>query len=330
VTASPYGMPDLVSVVIPVHDRREELVDCLDSIGRQDYDAVEVIVVDDCSSDDTVGYVSGHYPDVLVLTNEVRSGPAFLRNRGINAAKGEFVLFLDSDVELPRPDWLATMVTTFREHDDVAVLGGEIRPGNPEVAYGRGIGFHGVTYPIEARASDGLVDCAYVATCNCFGRADAMRAIGGFDPYYGFGGEDVDFVVRLARARGRCCASHATAVLHKRSPRGRHADETYRYHLTRVRQQIKNASPLRVVAGLAFDLLRCVLFYLLLPLKLLVMWARRRPIRRENLTGGWLLLLGYLKQIGRLGEIRNSRRADFLSPEQMARFQMRNSERGQT
>jgi hypothetical protein len=61
-----------------------------------------------------------------------------------------------------------------------------------------------------------------------------------------------------------------------------------------------------------------------------VMWARRRPIRRENLTGGWLLVLGYLKQIGRLGEIRNSRRADFLSPEQMARFQMRNSERGQT
>jgi GT2 family glycosyltransferase len=330
VTPNPGGMIGLVSIVIPVRDRREELADCLDSIGKQDYPQVEIIVADDCSEDDTVEHVSEHYPGVAVLTNDARSGPSFLRNLGINAAKGEFVLFLDSDAELPRADWLSNMVATFRDHDGVAVLGGEVRPENPGVAYGRGVRFNGVTYAIEAREADGLVDCGYVATCNCFGRAEDMRAIGGFDPYYRFGGEDVDFVLRLARGRGRCCVSHATAVIHKRSPRGRHSDETYRYHVTRVRQQIKNSPGLRVIGGLLFDLLRFVVFYLLLPLKLLLKLGTRKSIRRENFTGGWLMMRGYIEHAGRIGEVRRSRAVDFLDPEQMVRFQTLNTERGRT
>jgi GT2 family glycosyltransferase len=314
---------DLVSVVIPARDRREELVDCIESIRRQDHPH-EIIVVDDASEDDTVAFVREHYPDVTVLTGEHRAGPSHLRNRGIRTASGEFILFLDSDTELPRPDWLAHLVAVQRAHPDVALLGGEIRAaGDPDVAFGRTIAFHGVTGPVAAPASEPetLVDCDYVATCNCFGRAERMRRAGGFDPAYRFGGEDVDFCVRVAQPPLRVCVSHATAVLHKRSPRGRHLDETYRYHLTRVRQQLKNAPPGRAALGIAYDLLRAAGFYVVLVPKLLVKLGRRERLRPENVLGGWLIVKACALNVARLGSIRRSRGVDHLDPERMATFE---------
>ncbi|MFO7900204.1 MAG: glycosyltransferase family A protein, partial [Planctomycetota bacterium] len=224
----------LVSVIIPTRDRCEELIECLESIRRQEYQLVEVIVVDDHSEDDTAERVGREYPEVTLRTTETRRQPAFLRNLGLRAANGEFVLFLDSDSELPRPDTVSTMVRVLDANPGLGALGGEIKVNGPrqDVAYGRNVCFNGEPVAVEAPAEppDRLVDCDYVATCNCFGRADDMRAVGGFDLYFGFGGEDVDFVVRLVGER-RCAVSYATAVLHKQSPRGRNPDETARYHL---------------------------------------------------------------------------------------------------
>jgi GT2 family glycosyltransferase len=314
---------DLVSIVIPVRDRREELVDCIESIRRQTHPH-EIIVVDDASTDDTVAYITDHYPDVTVLTGEHRAGPSHLRNRGIRAAKGEFVLFLDSDTEMQRPDWLAHVVAIHRAHPDVVLLGGEIRmPAEPDVAFGRKIAFNGVTFAVKAPESDPerLVECDYVATCNCFGRADRMREAGGFDPAYRFGGEDTDFCVRLARRFGRVCVSHATGIWHKRSPRGRHLDETYRYHLTRVRQQLKNAPAGRAAKGIAYDLLRAAGFYVVLLPKLAVKLLRREPLRAENFLGGWMILKACVLNLARLGAISRSRGVDHLAPERMAAFE---------
>jgi len=123
----------------------------------------------------------------------------------------------------------------------------------------------------------------------------------------------------VARGR-RCCVSYATAVRHKQSPRGRNPDETYRYHCARVRQQMKNAPTARFLAGLLYDLGQVLLFYLLLIPKLIVKLALRRPIRRENLIGGALILKAYCVNAPRFARIRAARDADFLSDEQMAVF----------
>ncbi len=314
----------LVSVIIPCRNRRQELSECLQSIQQQDYREIETIVVDDCSTDDTVEFVRNEYPAVTVLQTDRQRQPAFVRNLGLRAARGEFVLFLDSDSELPRPDTIATMVRVLESDPELAALGGEIKVHGPrqDVAYGRGIRFNGETCPVEAPAEppDRLVDCDYVATCNCFGRLEEMRRTGGFDPYFGFGGEDVDFVVRLVGDR-RCAVSYQTAVLHKQSPRGRNPDETARYHLTRVRRQLKNAPTSRWLAGLGWDILRFGLFYLLLVPKLLIKLLMRKEMRVENLTGGYLILRAYARCLPELGEIRASRSVDFLSDEQMAKFQ---------
>jgi len=313
-----------VSIIIPTRDRRGELAECLGSIRQQDYPQREVIVVDDHSEDGTAEYVRQTHPDVKLIVTDRRRQPAHLRNLGLLAARGEFVLFLDSDSELPRADWLSTMVNTLTANPEAVILGGEIKAhgGRPDEAYGRNVRINGETRPVVASSStpEALVECDYVATCNCFGRADAMRRAGGFDPYFGFGGEDVDFCLRVT-GRGRCHVSYATAVKHKQSPRGRNPDETYRYHVARVRQQIKNAGGARFAAGMLYDLIKVTLFYIALIPKLILKLARRERLRSENFTGGYLVLRAYAVNLLHLRSILAARKKDFLAADEMAAFE---------
>ena len=96
-------MPD-VSVVIPTYNRAGLLPRAMDSALAQTYDDLELVVVDDGSTDDTEAVVRGYDdPRVRYVAHETNRGANVARNTGIEAAEGEYVAFLDSDDEwLPR------------------------------------------------------------------------------------------------------------------------------------------------------------------------------------------------------------------------------------
>ena len=75
-----------------------------------------------------------------------------------------------------------------------------------------------------------LRECTYLATCNCMVRKDVAFEVGGFDPYYEFGGEDVDFGYRILSKGYSNQVCFAVGVHHHRSVHGRYPDETLRYH----------------------------------------------------------------------------------------------------
>ena len=92
----------LFSIIIPAYNAEAYLQRCLDSIFSQEFDDFEVIVINDGSSDGTSvlldGYTSKH-PNLLVLTQS-NQGMATARNRGLDDAQGDYILFVDSDDEL--------------------------------------------------------------------------------------------------------------------------------------------------------------------------------------------------------------------------------------
>ena len=88
----------LVTIVVPNYNNRPYLTECLESICRQSYRKIEVIVVDDCSNDGSVELVrSIKDTRVSLLINGENTGVSYSRNRGICSAKGNFVTTLDSD-----------------------------------------------------------------------------------------------------------------------------------------------------------------------------------------------------------------------------------------
>jgi glycosyltransferase involved in cell wall biosynthesis len=135
------GDAALVSVVIPVHNRRARIARAVRSALVQDHDAVEVVVVDDGSTDGTagaVGELAGEDPRVTLAVHGAKRGAQAARNTGIRAARGEWVAFLDSDDELFATSVSARLAVASARgvavvHSDCCVLR---RPGDKPVPFG--------------------------------------------------------------------------------------------------------------------------------------------------------------------------------------------------
>lgn len=86
----------LVSVIIPCYNRENYISEAIDSVLRQTYPAIEIIVVDDGSTDNSIAVIKT-YHDKVILIQQVNSGPSAARNTGIKQCRGDLLMFLDSD-----------------------------------------------------------------------------------------------------------------------------------------------------------------------------------------------------------------------------------------
>ena len=93
-------MEPLVSIITPVYNAEEFLEETILSVLNQTYKNWELILIDDCSKDDSYKIIErylGMDKRIKYLKNEKNSGPAVTRNNGINISKGKYIAFLDSD-----------------------------------------------------------------------------------------------------------------------------------------------------------------------------------------------------------------------------------------
>ena len=134
-------MPDeapLVSVIIPTYNAARHLPESIESIFRQNYPNLEIIVIDDGSTDDTKETITPYLDKITYIYKE-NGGPASARNMGIKLAKGEFIAFADADDLWPE-DKLERQLSHFREHPDAQIVLGRQRveylPEAKELAYG--------------------------------------------------------------------------------------------------------------------------------------------------------------------------------------------------
>jgi glycosyltransferase involved in cell wall biosynthesis len=117
----------LISIVMATYNRASSLRSySFPAIKKLTYPKYEVIVVDDCSSDDTQDFLQSckeEMENLSVLHNRSNRGAAFSRNRGAAQAKGEIVVLIDDDVS-PFPDCLDEVVVFFEENSDVMAAWG--------------------------------------------------------------------------------------------------------------------------------------------------------------------------------------------------------------
>ena len=197
----------LISVIIPTFNRAKMVCDCVRSVLATDYPALEVIVVDDCSPDDTneqIAAAFGSDSRVKCLRNERNSFQAVSRNNGRKAAKGQYLLFLDDDNIVHR-DILTELLKVFAEHPKaglVAPMAIHQRSGRENTIWSLGSDFCRWTSRPKDNCPnlplDQLPDAPLVYRTTYYPNgfmvtAEAFDKVGGFDERYEQIFEESDF-----------------------------------------------------------------------------------------------------------------------------------------
>jgi GT2 family glycosyltransferase len=214
-----------LSVVVPTFNRArllERLLRVLDRCATLAGD-VEVIVVDDGSTDDTEQVV-GRWPHVVYI-RQANAGPATARNRGWHAARAPVVVFTDDDT-VPDETWLLDLQGAIEASPEVAGFGGTIEPLVR--------GFLADFVQLERQVNHGVDDdrdVRWLVTANAAFRREALKAVGGFDDRFPrAAGEDVDLSFRLLDA-GYCLRLvEGARVLHDHRTTLRGLFRTYHRH----------------------------------------------------------------------------------------------------
>lgn len=118
-----------VSIIIPVYNAKDFIVDCLKSVSAQTFKGyTECILIDDCGSDNSISlaeeYIASYVGNVgfVICRQEFNQGPSAARNRGIREAKGEYIFFLDADDRIT-PECLETLYSLAKEYGSDYVQG---------------------------------------------------------------------------------------------------------------------------------------------------------------------------------------------------------------
>ena len=111
----------MISVVIPLYNKEASIAQSLKSVLSQEYDDFEVVIVDDGSTDGSVGVVEAINNPRIRLIKQENGGPSKARNTGVKNAKGEWILFLDADDEF-LPGALEYFAKNINNHNDTSFI----------------------------------------------------------------------------------------------------------------------------------------------------------------------------------------------------------------
>jgi GT2 family glycosyltransferase len=234
---------DLVSVIIPYYNRLELLPRALRSVVGQTHKNLEIIIIDDASSQDPKEVLTGfNDPRIVYIRHESNRGVSGARNTGIEAARGDLISFLDSDDE-----WLPTKV-------EKQLAGMRAKSKDFSVSYcfsevvsdetgkvvevnsfqGEGEVLHQVL--IGSGGSPGWTGLVILVNELMISKGDLMR-VGSFDQRYRMH-EDWELLIRLARSYKFICVKEVLVRNHKH--RLGHIGDQYR-SIPQVRRQMFEA-----------------------------------------------------------------------------------------
>jgi O-antigen biosynthesis protein len=210
-----------VSVVIPVYNHAEITYRCLQSLRNGSImNTFEVIVVDDCSTDETQELL-GRTKGIRVVRNEKNSGFILSCNTGAAAARGQYIWFLNNDTLL-MPDSLDALVATFLEFPDAGLVGSKLIYPDGRLQEAGGIVWKDASGCNYGRGDDPdkpeysyLRDVDWCSGASIMIRRSLFHELGGFDcrylpAYY----EDVDLAFGVRKAGKRVLLQPLSRIVH--------------------------------------------------------------------------------------------------------------------
>lgn len=201
-----------ISVIVPAYNAEKYIGQCIKALLNQSYrrEDYEVIVVDDGSTDKTADIIKD-YP--LRYIYQKNQGPAAARNNGVKEAKGDIILFTDSDC-IATPNWIEEMVRPFKSSDIAAVKGAYLTNQKGVIARLAQVEFEERFEMLKKAESIDMVD-----TYSAGFRRDIFLQMGGFDTSFPVANnEDTDLSYRMSKQGFKMVFNPDAIVYHLKHP----------------------------------------------------------------------------------------------------------------
>ncbi|HZQ06549.1 MAG TPA: glycosyltransferase family 2 protein [Anaerolineae bacterium] len=214
-----------VMVIVLTYNRWEDTCQCLASIYRRVLDGLQVVVVDNGSTDETTTALRAEFPQVHLIVNSTNLGYADGNNVGLHYAleqNAEFALVLNNDA-IVAPDCIEILVDAARANDHAALFGPLVlHADEPNVIQSAGgmlpedwHAYHRASNQSDKGQFQTPEPVAWLTGCAILTRVPALREIGLLDASFYMYGEDVDWCVRAHRARHQVLFVPRARVWHK-------------------------------------------------------------------------------------------------------------------
>jgi glycosyltransferase involved in cell wall biosynthesis len=205
------------SVVVPNYNSENVMADLLEALESQTFRDFELVIVDDGSTDNCLKVIEDHKKSsgmkVTVLRQD-HAGPAKARNLGVENAKSDIVVFVDSDC-VPEKDWLSEMIKPFRDKE-IAAVQGTYKTHNKDRLIARYVGYE-IDYRHEKMKSREGVD--WLGTFSAACRKEAFFRVGGFDTVFRTANaEDPELAFKIRKMGYRIVFNPKAVVAHRHPP----------------------------------------------------------------------------------------------------------------
>lgn len=311
--ADPAAPAPRVGVAIVSWNVRDLVLRCLETVFASHGVAVEVVLVDNASADGTVEAVRAAFPSVAVVANRDNRGFGSATNQalGVLGSDAPWVLLLNPDTEVD-PDAVATMVGVLAGDPGVAVVGPRLRYGDGTVQPSRyrfptpwtlvcestPLGWHWPDNPVARRyhmadvPDDAAHDVDWLNGAALLCRAEALRAVGGFDEGYFLYAEETDLCRRLRDAGWRVRYEPAAEVIHLEGRSSDQVPAARHVHFQRSRLRYCATHHGRTAAALVRLGVRAAFAAELLLEALKWTIGHKRALRAERVRAYWGVIRG--------------------------------------
>lgn len=282
-----------ISVVVVTWNRKEDVLETIQSVYDQGFPHFEIIVVDNGSVDETCEAIRDTYPDVRLVALDSNLGPTGGRNAGIKIARGEIIFCLDSDASLEQ-DALQYIVQKFEQDVLLGVINSKIINAHTgEFDQNAGWAYS----ENQRKNSDREFYTHNFSEGGCAIRKEAFEKAGLFWEKLFFGGEGEELAIRVLDAGFRILYSPNSVVYHRAPAKKKKPDPDRHYYNLRNTLYIYLVhypwwmliwfAPLKILAcsiqGLRWKNSEWVRRALIDTIKQFpALWRERNPIRRET------------------------------------------------
>ena len=211
----------LISVIVPTWNDVATIARCVHSMEAQTWPELEILVIDDGSSDGTrerLEALTRECPRLRVFNTSGRAGAARARNIGFEAAKGEIIALIDGDMWAPE-DWLAQLVTPLLSGEQDVTGGPDLVPDDsPLISRCIGYSMDSLLTNAGLRLGDSNLVKYLPGTGNMAITREALLRAGEFDENFHDTGEDKEWLHRVRDVGGRLHYLPEALAWHERKP----------------------------------------------------------------------------------------------------------------